>query len=46
MFKFVGGELGGKKVTKILTACFLVFLWTVYIVLASLKAYDILPWNV
>ncbi|GFS07619.1 sodium/calcium exchanger 3 [Elysia marginata] len=41
--KFMGGELGGqKKVTKYLSSAFLVVLWVIYILLSSLKAYDIL----
>ncbi|XP_033634771.1 sodium/calcium exchanger 3-like [Asterias rubens] len=37
--KFLGGELGGKKVVKFATAFFLSFLWVSYIVVCTLKAY-------
>ncbi|XP_041367224.1 sodium/calcium exchanger 2-like isoform X2 [Gigantopelta aegis] len=41
--KFVGGELGGEKaLPKYLTGAFLVLLWVIYIVLSSLKAYNII----
>ncbi|KAK3766043.1 hypothetical protein RRG08_002281 [Elysia crispata] len=41
--KFLGGELGGQKnITKYLSSAFLVTLWLIYIILSSLKAYDIL----
>jgi solute carrier family 8 (sodium/calcium exchanger) len=35
-----GGELGGAKNLKMASASFLVFLWTFYILMSSLKAYD------
>ncbi|XP_071488662.1 sodium/calcium exchanger 3-like, partial [Diadema antillarum] len=38
----LGGELGGKKLTKYLTGWFLVLLWFVYIIVASLRAYKII----
>jgi solute carrier family 8 (sodium/calcium exchanger) len=38
----LGGELGGKMVTKYATGCFLFFLWVVYIVLSTLQAYKVL----
>lgn len=45
--KFVGGELGGKNsVIRWGSSIFLFFLWFLYIILASLKAYDILKWEV
>ncbi|XP_071167592.1 sodium/calcium exchanger 2-like isoform X13 [Mytilus edulis] len=43
--KFVGGELGGKNATvKWITSFFLFTLWITYIVLSSLRAYDIITW--
>ncbi|XP_056020509.1 sodium/calcium exchanger 2-like isoform X6 [Ostrea edulis] len=45
--KFVGGELGGKNpFIKWGSSLTLFFMWTIYIVLASLKAYEILDWSV
>ncbi|XP_061162761.1 sodium/calcium exchanger 2-like isoform X2 [Saccostrea echinata] len=45
--KFVGGELGGKnRIIKWGSSLLLFFMWMIYIVLASLKAYDILDWEV
>ncbi|XP_030832704.1 magnesium/proton exchanger 2 isoform X3 [Strongylocentrotus purpuratus] len=38
----VGGELGGKKLTKYLTGLFLCLLWVVYVVVASLRSYKII----
>ncbi|KAL8606727.1 hypothetical protein ACOMHN_018761 [Nucella lapillus] len=39
--KVLGGELGGKTLSgKLLTSGFLVGLWLIYIILASLKAYN------
>lgn len=38
----IGGELGGPKVLKYITAVFLVSLWLVYVVFSSLRAYDII----
>ncbi|XP_050401664.1 sodium/calcium exchanger 2 isoform X2 [Patella vulgata] len=38
---FVGGELGGKdKIVKYASSIFLIGLWVIYILLASLVAYD------
>ena len=34
-----GGELGGPKTSKYISAAILVFLWFLYILMASLKAY-------
>ncbi|KAK3096603.1 hypothetical protein FSP39_001609 [Pinctada imbricata] len=43
----VGGELGGKnKLIKWGSSILLLFFWLLYIVLASLKAYDILKFDV
>ena len=36
---FFGGELGGKKIPKILTGLFFFFLWFLYVLLASLENY-------
>lgn len=45
--KFVGGELGGKNpFIKWGSSILLFLMWTIYIVLASLKAYEILDWEV
>lgn len=45
--KFVGGELGGKNpFIKWGSSIALFLMWTIYIVLASLKAYEILDWEV
>ncbi|XP_062616648.1 sodium/calcium exchanger 2-like isoform X6 [Saccostrea cucullata] len=45
--KFVGGELGGKNpIIKWGSSLILFLMWVIYIVLASLKAYDILDWEV
>ncbi|XP_041038013.1 sodium/calcium exchanger 1-like [Carcharodon carcharias] len=35
----VGGELGGSRAGKIITACFFMTLWLTYVVLSSLEAY-------
>ncbi|CAD5124084.1 DgyrCDS12389 [Dimorphilus gyrociliatus] len=44
--RFVGGELGGSTVGKVLSSIFLIILWLLYLVLASVKAYhpDVFPW--
>nr|XP_022330896.1 magnesium/proton exchanger 2-like isoform X7 [Crassostrea virginica] len=45
--KYVGGELGGKNpFIKWGSSITLFLMWVIYIVLASLKAYDILDWEV
>lgn len=45
--KFVGGELGGKNpFIKWGSSITLFLMWTIYIILASLKAYEILDWEV
>ncbi|XP_053406254.1 sodium/calcium exchanger 2-like isoform X4 [Mercenaria mercenaria] len=45
--KFVGGELGGKNSYVRWGSSLTLFgLWCLYILLASLKAYDILKWEV
>ncbi|KAJ8338048.1 hypothetical protein SKAU_G00370140 [Synaphobranchus kaupii] len=38
-----GGELGGPRTAKLVTALFFVSLWLIYILLASLEAYCQLP---
>lgn len=44
-FQLVGGELGGKNATvKWITSFLLFTLWITYIVLSSLRAYDIITW--
>ncbi|VDP84025.1 unnamed protein product [Schistosoma mattheei] len=40
--KSIGGELGGPKVAKYISALFLFFLWFVYILLAGLENYCII----
>ena len=42
LFQVVGGELGGNTVVKFLTGSVCLMLWATYIVVASLKAYDII----
>ena len=37
---FTGGELGGSAVWRWGSFCFLVFLWIIYVLFSSLKAYD------
>ena len=37
--KSIGGELGGPKVVKIVTASFLSLLWMAYILLCSMETY-------
>ncbi|XP_042876500.1 sodium/calcium exchanger 1-like isoform X2 [Penaeus japonicus] len=39
----IGGELGGPRIPKIITTCFLAFLWVFYVFMSSLEAYDIIP---
>ena len=39
--KLYKGELGGDSVPKWLSASFLVILWLVYIVLSTIKAYQL-----
>ncbi|XP_042207350.1 sodium/calcium exchanger 1-like [Homarus americanus] len=39
----IGGELGGPKVSKILTTSFLVFLWIFYVLMSTLEAYNLIP---
>lgn len=36
-----GGELGGPYTSKIASMIFLIFLWSMYILFSSLKAYNI-----
>jgi len=38
----VGGELGGNTVVKYVTGSICLMLWATYIVVASLKAYEII----
>ncbi|XP_033124004.1 sodium/calcium exchanger 2-like isoform X2 [Anneissia japonica] len=40
--KFIGGELGGKSFTKYLSSSFLTLLWFIYVLVASLRAYEII----
>merc|ERR1719187_1084621 len=39
----IGGELGGPRIPKILTSCFLAFLWFFYIFMSTLEAYKLIP---
>jgi len=39
---FIGGELGGPKVTSWLTFLVLFVLWVIYLLFSSLKAYGII----
>lgn len=39
---FIGAELGGNTIVKWLSAAFLVFLWLIYIILSTLKVYDVI----
>ena len=46
-FQLIGGELGGKNpYVRWGSSIFLVSLWCLYIILASLKAYDVLVWDI
>lgn len=40
--KVVGGELGGPKYLKYITSLVLVFLWLMYVLMATLEAYDVI----
>ncbi|XP_071844528.1 sodium/calcium exchanger 3-like isoform X2 [Apostichopus japonicus] len=40
--KVIGGELGGPKIPKIASGLFLVFLWLIYVLICSLRAYEII----
>jgi solute carrier family 8 (sodium/calcium exchanger) len=40
--KLVGGELGGPKPFKYVTSLVLILLWMVYLLMATLEAYDII----
>jgi hypothetical protein len=40
--KLVGGELGGRRLTKHLTGVLLALLWLVYITIMCLKAYRVI----
>lgn len=40
--KAVGGELGGPKVIKYITASLLFGLWVIYLVMSSLEAYGVI----
>ncbi len=40
---FGNAELGGPTFPKILSSCFFVGLWVLYILLASLQAYEVIP---
>jgi len=39
----IGGELGGPRIPKILTSCFLFFLWIFYVFMSTLEAYGVIP---
>jgi len=41
----LGGELGGPPGTKYISAIILVFLWLTYVIMSSLKAYNVITWN-
>ena len=41
----VGGELGGPFIYQIITSIFFISLWLIYLILCSLVAYDIIPWE-
>ena len=43
--KAVGGELGGPKVIKYITATALIGLWVVYLVMSSLEAYGVIKFG-
>ncbi|XP_076047626.1 sodium/calcium exchanger 3 isoform X2 [Oratosquilla oratoria] len=38
----VGGELGGPRVTKLMTTYFLAFLWVFYVFISTLEAYHVI----
>lgn len=40
--KCIGSELGGPFMPKLMSAIFLFFLWTSYIVIASLQAFGVM----
>lgn len=40
--QFIGGELGGPRVPKLVTSCFLFSLWIMYLILSSLETYCII----
>ncbi|XP_023723619.1 sodium/calcium exchanger 3 isoform X2 [Cryptotermes secundus] len=40
--KVVGGELGGPKYFKYITSLVLIFLWLMYLLMATLEAYDVI----
>jgi len=42
---FVGGELGGPGTIKYLSAVLLIMLWFIYILLSTLQAYEVGPFN-
>lgn len=42
----VGGELGGPKLSKYISACICIFLWIVYIFMSTLQAYGLIEFNV
>lgn len=41
----IGGELGGPRLPKILTSCFLFFLWVFYVGMSTLEAYGIISFR-
>ena len=40
---FIGGELGGPKLTKIVSSTILVMLWIIYVLMSTLQAYEFIP---
>lgn len=43
--QIIGGELGGKNMLgRWFSALLLIFLWVAYIIVSSLRAYDIITW--
>ncbi|XP_043271830.1 sodium/calcium exchanger 2 isoform X1 [Venturia canescens] len=43
--KRIGGELGGPALPKIITSIFLFSLWIFYLIMSTLEAYDLLPYQ-
>jgi solute carrier family 8 (sodium/calcium exchanger) len=41
----IGGELGGPKVAKYITATALIGLWVIYLVMSSLEAYGVISFG-
>ena len=40
---FIGGELGGPKVLKFISGAIMLSLWFIYIVVSSLRSYELIP---